>query len=65
MVLALLKAQKKNVEYWINQFNGLRKTINIDKWTFGNTVEYMNIYTKEKSFILPDFWIRIFPKRNE
>jgi len=35
---------KKDVEYWINQFNGLRKTIKIDKWSFGSHVEYMDIY---------------------
>ena len=40
----IMEGAKKDVEYWINQFNGLRKTINIDKWTFGNHVDYMDIY---------------------
>ena len=39
----IIEGTKKDVEYWINQFNGLRKTINIDEWTFGNHVEYMDI----------------------
>ena len=53
------------VKYWINQFNGLRKTINIDKWIFGNHVEYMDlciyiyIYT-QRSFL---FWIFEFSKK--
>ena len=42
---------KKDVEYWINQFNGLRKTIKIDKWSFGNHIEYMEIcIQRRKSF---------------
>ena len=40
----IMEGTKKDVEYWINQFNGLRKTIKIDKWSFGNHVEYMDIY---------------------
>ena len=51
----IMEGSKKDVEYWIKQFNGLRKTIKIDKWSFGNSVEYMDIYTKEKSFFRPDF----------
>ena len=35
---------KKDVEYWNNQFNGLRKIINVEKWIFGNPVEYMDLY---------------------
>ena len=27
-----MEGTKKDVEYWINQFDGLRKTININKW---------------------------------
>ena len=36
----IIEGTKKDVEYWINQFNGLRKTINIDKWSFGNHVSH-------------------------
>ena len=35
---------KQDVEYWISQFNNLRKTIKIDKWSYGNHVEYMDLY---------------------
>ena len=71
----IMEGTKKDVEYWINQFNGLRKTINIDKWKFGNHVEYMDIYiyicvyiytySREKSFTPLDFWFFEFPKRNK
>ena len=32
----IMEGSKKDVEYWIN---GLRKTVKIDKWSFGNSVE--------------------------
>ena len=65
MVLESWRAQKKDVEYWIKQFNGLRETIKIDKWSFGNSVEYVDIYiyTKEISFSPLDFWIFVFSKK--
>ena len=40
----ILEGKKKDVKYWISQFNSLRKTINIDKWSFGNHVEFMDLY---------------------
>jgi len=40
----ITEGTKKDVEYWIKQLNNLRKTINIDKWSFGNHVEYMDLY---------------------
>ena len=40
----IIEGRKQDVEYWINQFNTLRKTIKIDKWSFGNHVEFMDLY---------------------
>ena len=40
----IMEGKKKDVEYWINQFNNLRQTITIDKWPFGNHVEFMDLY---------------------
>ena len=40
----IMEGGKKDVIYWINQFNTLRKTIKIDKWSFGNPVEFMDLY---------------------
>ena len=40
----IMEGKKKDVKYWISQFNSLRKTITIDKWSFGNHVEFMDLY---------------------
>ena len=40
----IINGRKQDVEYWINQFNTLWKTIKIDKWSFGNHVEFMDLY---------------------
>ena len=34
----------KDVTYSIKQFNSLRKTLSIHKWSFGNHVEFMDLY---------------------
>ena len=66
-----MKGTKKDVEYWINQFNALRKTIEIDKWSFGNHVEYMDIYIyiyiyiqRRKFLFFRIFRFPDFPKRD-
>ena len=62
----IMEGSKKDVEYWIKQFNGLRKTIKIDKWSFGNSVEYMDIYIqRRKVFFIWNFGFSYFPKRNK
>ena len=60
----IMEGSKKDVEYWISQFNSLRKTIKIDKWSFGNNVEYMDIYIYkgEKFFSTGFLDFRIFQK---
>ena len=62
----IMEGTKKNVESWINQFNGLRKKIKIDKWTFGYDVKYMDIYvyiSKGEKFFSSGFLdFRIFQK---
>ena len=58
-----MEGTKKGVEYRILQFN-LRKSLNINKWSFGNHVEYMDLYVyKGENFyssVFLDF--RIFQK---
>ena len=34
---------KEDIIYWINQFNMLRESITIDKWSIGNKIEYMDL----------------------
>ena len=60
-----MEGTKKDVEYWIIQFNNLRGTIKIDKWSFDNHVEYMDLYIKGRSFSPSAFWIFKFSKRNK
>ena len=40
----IINGRKQDIEYWIKQFNILRKTIKIDEWSFGNHVEFMDLY---------------------
>ena len=40
----IMERNKEDVKYWINQFNSLRKTITINTWSFGNHVEFMDLY---------------------
>ena len=60
----IFEGTKKEIEYWIIQFNGLRETITIDKWKFGNHVDYMDIYIyKGEKFFSSGFLdFRIFQK---
>ena len=54
---------KKDVKYWISQFNSLRKTITIDTWSFGNHVEFIDLcILMEINSIFLDFWILKFSK---
>ena len=60
----IMEGNKKDVKYWIDQFNSLRKTITIDKWSFGNHVEFMDlyIYEGEKFYMSGTLHFQIFQK---
>ena len=60
----IMEGRKKDVKYWISQFNSLRKTITIDKWSFGNNVEFMDlyIYKGEKFYTSGILDFKIFQK---
>ena len=62
----IMESTKKDIEYWICQFNNLRETKKIDKWSFGNHVEYMDLYIyKGDKFYSHGFLdLRIFQKEN-
>ena len=61
-----MEGTKQDVEYWISQFNNLRKTIKIDKWSFGNHVEYMDLYIQRGKVLFPWFFgFQNLPKRNK
>ena len=35
---------RKDILYWIEKFNELRDTIKIDKYNWGNAVDYMDLF---------------------
>ena len=39
----IFEGTQNEVEYCINQFNLLRKTIKIDKWSYGTHMEYIDV----------------------
>ena len=45
----IMEGGKKDVIHGINQFNTLRKMIKIDKWSFGNHVEFMDLYIYKRN----------------
>ena len=42
--LGVTMGSKKEFEYWVSQFNSLRDTITIDKYSNGDYVEFMDLF---------------------
>ena len=40
----ITKGNKSEFEYWVSEFNSLRETITIDKYSHGHSVEFMDLY---------------------
>ena len=40
----ITKGVREDVIYWIDQFNKLRKTVQIDKYNWGNSLDYMDLF---------------------
>ena len=40
----ITKGVREDVIYWIKQFNKLRKTVQIDKYNWGNSLDYMDLF---------------------
>ena len=40
----ITKGDRKDVIYWIQKFNELRKTVQIDKYNLGNALDYMDLF---------------------
>jgi hypothetical protein len=38
------KGSKKDFEYWVSEFNKLRETITIDKFKYGDAVDFMDLF---------------------
>ena len=39
-----MEGNKFDFEYWVSEFNLLQKTITIDKFKFGNEVDFMDLF---------------------
>ena len=40
----ITKGNRQDFEYWVSQFNSLRETITIDKYSYGDYVEFMDLF---------------------
>ena len=48
----ITKANKNEFELWVDEFNLLRESITIDKFKYGNQVDFMDLFVfKGKSFL--------------
>ena len=61
----ITKANKFEFEYWVSEFNLLRDTITIDKFSHGNSVDFMDlhIYKADDFASKGKFDISIFQKK--
>ena len=60
----ITEANKDEFEYWIHEFNLLRETITIDKFKYGNDVDFMDlfIFKGERFYVDGKFDVSIFQK---
>ena len=60
----ITKGSKTDFEYWVSKFNMLRETITIDKFKYGDEVDFMDlfIFKGEKFKYEGIFDISIFQK---
>ena len=61
----VMEGTKLDFEHWISEFNLLRQTITIDKFKFGNEVDFMDlfIYKGEEFFVNGKLDISVFQKQ--
>ena len=60
----IMEGDKSDFEYWVSEFNLLRETITIDKFKWGNEVDFMDlkIFTGD-DFFCSENWIYLFSKK--
>ena len=61
----VIEGTRLDFEHWVSEFNLLRQTITIDKFKYGNEVDFMDlfIYKREEFFISGKLDISVFQKR--
>ena len=60
----ITEANKDEFEYWIHEFNLLRETITIDKFKYGNDVDFMDlfIFKGERFYVDGKLDVSVFQK---
>ena len=60
----IMEGNKSDFEYWVSEFNLLRETITIDKFKWGNEVDFMdlNIFKGDDCFMFGKLDISVFQK---
>ena len=60
----ITKANKFEFEYWVSEFNLLRETITIDKFKYGNDVDFMDlfIFKGERFYVDGQLDVSVFQK---
>ena len=60
----ITKATKEEFKFWIEEFNLLRETITIDKFKYGNNVDFMDLYVfkGDRFFVDGKFDVSVFQK---
>ena len=60
----ITEANKEEFEYWIHEFNLLRETITIDKFKYGNDVDFMDllVFKGERFYVDGKLDVSIFQK---
>ena len=60
------KGSKKDFEYWVSEFNMLRETITIDKFKYGDEVDFMFFFIfLDKSLNRKEFLIYLSSKNQK
>ena len=62
-----MEGNKLDFEYWISEFNLLRETITIDKFKWGNVVDFMdlNIFKGDDFYSFGKLDISVFQKEKK
>ena len=60
----IMEGDKSDFDYWVSEFNLLRETITIDKFKYGNEVDFMDLFVFKGDSFLDNgkFDISVFQK---
>ena len=61
----ITEANKEEFEFWIQELNLLRETITIDKFKYGNKIDFMDLYVfkGDRFFVDGKFDVSVFQKQ--